>query len=295
MLATTVTPLIRLGNSFPDQLVYAKCEFAQPSGCFKLRGAKHLLDRLARQTGTRTLVVPSMGNTAIGAAVGAKAHGWNMLGVVPESISAAKDARLMSLGVELTKVAGGARELLATARRLADERDGYFVHPHLDPAWTDGYQVIIEQILDALPSVQSLVFPIGGGGLLMGICSSARWREARMRLIGCEAYNYPTYARYSHPRIKTIADGLTLDDPHAPVQARISEVGVEVELVSEDEIRGAMRDLYDQHGLMVEPSSAVTTAVVRRLLPNLRAPICVILTGANISAEDFLALTGQHG
>ena len=65
MLCLSPTPLIRLGNLFPDHDVYAKCEFLAPSGCFKIRGAVHLLQHLEREGNTRHLVVPSMGNTAL--------------------------------------------------------------------------------------------------------------------------------------------------------------------------------------------------------------------------------------
>src|SRR6516162_9794066 len=105
------TPLIRLGNLFPRVGVYAKCEFLAPSGCFKIRGAVHLLDHLLRQEGTRQLIVPSMGNTALGAATGAQAFGFGMTGVVPQTISRAKDEKLRAMGVELIKVAGGGSDL----------------------------------------------------------------------------------------------------------------------------------------------------------------------------------------
>src|SRR5579862_9635567 len=95
------TPLIRLGNLFPQHAVYAKCEFLAPSGCFKIRGATHLLDHLNREGGVRHLVVPSMGNTALGAATGARAFGFSMTGVVPQTIAPAKDEKLKALGVEL--------------------------------------------------------------------------------------------------------------------------------------------------------------------------------------------------
>ena len=72
MLPLVPTPLIRLGNLFPRRDVYAKCEFLAPSGCFKIRGAVHLLDHLRREGGERQLIVPSMGNTALGAATGAR-------------------------------------------------------------------------------------------------------------------------------------------------------------------------------------------------------------------------------
>src|SRR5215472_13377167 len=99
MLPLLQTPVIRLGNLFPRRAVYAKCEFLAPSGCFKIRGAVHLLDHLNQEGHTRHLVVPSMGNTALGAATGAQAFGFSMTGVVPETISRAKDEKLRALGV----------------------------------------------------------------------------------------------------------------------------------------------------------------------------------------------------
>src|SRR5262249_59750188 len=87
MLALAPTPLIRLGNLFPQRAVHAKCEFLAPSGCFKIRGARHLLDSLTREGQTRHLVVPSMGNTALGAATAAQALGFTMTGLVPPTLS----------------------------------------------------------------------------------------------------------------------------------------------------------------------------------------------------------------
>lgn len=280
------TPLIRLGNLFPARAVYAKCEFLAPSGCFKIRGALHLLERLSREGRARQLVVPSMGNTALGAAVGAKAFGFSMVGVVPETIAPAKDQKLQALGVELLKIAGGGSDLLRRATAVAAERSAYFVHPHLDPNWTDGYQAIAAEVLQALPGCRSLVFPLGGGGLLMGLSEHLRKSAPSVRLVGCEPYNYPKYARFEHARSATIADGLILETPHRPVQERIAEQEIAVPLVSETEIRAALRDLYELQGLMVEPSSAVAAAFVRNHVAELEEPVCVILTGENIMRED---------
>src|SRR5262245_46638338 len=127
MLPLSPTPLVRLGNLFPLRDVYAKCEFLAPSGCFKIRGAVNLLEHLVRTGGTRQLVVPSMGNTALGAAVAARALGFAMTGVVPETIARAKDEKLRALGVELVKIAGGGSDLIRHATALAAERGGYFV------------------------------------------------------------------------------------------------------------------------------------------------------------------------
>src|SRR5262249_35195279 len=136
MIPPINTPLVRLGNLFPKRAVYAKCEFLAPSGCFKIRGATHLLEHLSKTGGARRLVVPSMGITALGAAVGAKAYGFAMTGVVPTTIARAKDEKLQALGVELVKITGGGSDLLQRAKEISTETGAYFVHPHLDANWT---------------------------------------------------------------------------------------------------------------------------------------------------------------
>lgn len=291
------TPLIRLGNLFPDRAVFAKCEFLAPSGCFKIRGAAHLLEHLSRHGQTKQLVVPSMGNTALGAALGAKAFGFSMIGVVPTTIARAKDEKLCALGVELVKIDGGGSDLLRRATEITQERGGYFVHPHLDPLWTDGYQSIAAEILETLPGCRSLVFPVGGGGLLMGLLAHVRDRPAMTKLFGCEPFNYPKYAQFRHARTNTIADGLKLENPHLTVQQAISEAGVPISLVTEADIRIAMRDLHESQGLVVEPSSAIALACVRNQIANLEEPTCVVLTGENIAREDHAQLmaAGQLG
>lgn len=291
MLTTIPAPLVRLSNLFPGREIYAKCEHLAPSGCFKIRGAVHLLNHLRREGRHPPLVVPSMGNTALGIAVAARAFGFQVTGVVPQTIRRDKDEKLHALGVELIKVNGGGNELLSHAVEVARERGAYFVHPHLDPLWTNGYQVIVEEVLDELPGCRTLVFPVGGGGLLMGLTEFLRQHPAPLRLIGCEAYNYPAYTPYQHPRTSTIADGLLMDDPHPAVQERIAADNIEMRLVSDEEIRTAMAELYRRQGLMVEPSSAITVAFVRAHREEIEEPVSVILTGGNIAWDDFLTLT----
>jgi threonine dehydratase len=286
------TPLVRLGNLFPRHEVFAKCEFLAPSGCFKIRGATHLLEHLARQSGSRRLVVPSMGNTALGAATAAREFGFAMTAVVPHSIARAKDERLRALGVDVVKIDGGGSDLLRHATALAAETGGYFVHPHLDPLWTDGYQPIAAEVLRDLPGCRSLVFPVGGGGLLMGLLAHLREYPAAVKLHGCEPYNYPKYARFDHARSDTIADGLRLEHPHPAVQRAVADAAVLVSLVTEDEIRAALRDLFAAQGLVVEPSSAITLALVKALVAELDGPVCVILTGENVAREDHRRLIG---
>jgi threonine dehydratase len=290
MLPPYETPLIRLSNVFPSRAVYAKCEYLAPSGSFKDRGIAHLLKHLSGGQSPRHLVVPSMGNTALAAATVAPALGFGVTAVVSQSIGRAKDEKLRALGVELIKVAGAGGELLSRARVIAAERGGYFVHPHLDPLWTDGYQSMVAEILHYLPDCRSLVCPVGGGGLLLGLLAYLRRHETSVRLCGCEAYNYPKYARHEHSRTTTIADGLLLDTPHPQVQQAIAEEGISIDLVTEADIRTALKDLFETQALVVEPSSAITVAHIRNQAEQLEEPICVVLTGENIAREDHRRL-----
>jgi threonine dehydratase len=288
MLPRYPTPLVRLSNLFPDRRIYGKCEFLVPAGSFKIRGAKHLLDRLSKESGPRHLIVPSMGNTALATALAAKLYGFRMTGVVPQSITRAKDEKLQALGAELVKVAGGGSDLLRRATELARETGGYFVHPHLDPLWTDGYQTMVDEIVHELPDCRTIVLPVGGGGLLMGLTASDLSRS--LHLVGVEAYNAPTYAGFDHARGPTLADGLILEAPHPDVRRRIEERNIPIEMVQEPAIRKALARLFQSQGLLVEPSSAVPLAVALAHDKEFPEPACIILTGENIAREDFYRL-----
>ena len=294
MLDLQPTPLIRLANLFPKREVYAKCEFLAPSGCFKIRGAVHLLEHLEREGRKQQLIVPSMGNTALGAATAAKAFGFSMTGVVPKTISRAKDEKLQALGVELVKIEGRGNDLLRHATQLAQQRNGYFVHPHLDPLWSDGYQSIASEILQSLPKCRSVVFPLGGGGLLMGILKHVRETKSQVRLFGCEPFNYPKYAEFDHTRSATMADGLLLETPHPAVQQAIAAAGITLSLIEEVEIADALLEVFETQGLVIEPSSAIALACVKKHVAEMQEPICVVLTGENIAREDHRRLIANE-
>jgi threonine dehydratase len=140
--------------------------------------------------------------------------------------------------------------------------------------------------LQKIPTCRSLVFPVGGGGLLLGLLAYLRDNPAPVKLFGCEPYNYPKYAQFTHARSATIADGLLLENPHPQVQQAIAEAGVAIGLVPEADIRTALKELFEAQALIVEPSSAITLAYVKAHDHELEEPICVILTGANIARED---------
>lgn len=97
-------------------------------------------------------------------------------------------------------------------------------------------------------------------------------------------------ATFTHARAPTIADGLCLEVPHPKVSQRIAEADIAVHLLREEEIRQALAELFRKQGLIVEPSCIVTTAFVAAHGDQLEEPICVVLTGENITREDFWKL-----
>jgi threonine dehydratase len=121
----------------------------------------------------------------------------------------------------------------------------------------------------------------------MGMAKYLSAQRAPVRLYGCEPYNYPKYARFDHERSRTIADGLILEVPHPAVRETIAAQQISIHLVHDSDIRAGMRELFEKHGLIIEPSSAITTAFLRTTREKLPEPICVILTGGNITREDF--------
>ena len=183
-------------------------------------------------------------------------------------------------------MAGGGSELLRRAREIADETGGYFVHPHLDPLWTDGYQSVAAEVFEALPDCRTIVFPVGGGGLLLGLLEYTQHSASSVRLVGCEPYSYPKYAAFNHARTSTIADGLRLETPHPLVKKAIADAHIAIGLVSEEAIREALRDLYETQAVVVEPSSAITLAFLKDHSTDFEEPVCAILTGGNIGRDD---------
>ena len=146
-----------------------------------------------------------------------------------------------------------------------------------------------------LPDCRSFVFPVGGGGLLMGLIAYLQNNPAPVRLFGCEPFNYPKYARFNHARSTTIADGLILEIPHPQVQQAIADEGVVISLVQEADIRTALKDVFEAQAMVVEPSSAIALAFAKASADELEEPICVILTGENIAREDRRRLISAVG
>lgn len=285
------TPLLPLPGSREVRL---KAEFLQPIGAFKIRGAWTAIRRLPDATRARGVVTSSSGNHGLGVAFAAQRHGIPAVVVMPESAAAMKVAGVRALGAEVLLV-GKLRgpEQTACAERLVVERGLNLIPPYDHPDVIAGQGTCGLEILEDWPEVGTLVVPVGGGGLLAGICAAVREFRPGVRVVAVEPHGLPklSAARAAgHPVMladgTSLADGLLTRSVGDLTWQLIAPTVREVVAVTDAEIRIAMRWLAG-NGIRVEPSGAATVAawLAGRISGN--DPIAAVATGGNVDPSRY--------
>jgi threonine dehydratase len=263
--------------------VWLKFECFQATGSFKLRGALNALLRLDPRT---EVVTASAGNHGLGVARAAQILGMRATVVVPENASSAKVEALRASGAELRLIGQTYDDAELAARRLAQQKSAEFVSAYNDPHVVAGGGTIALEVLEDAPSVETLIVPAGGGGLLSGIAIAAEGRT----VVGVQSEASPAlHAAFTAGRRVTVqvqeslADGLAGNVEEGSITlALIHEHVNQMVLVSEAQIAGAMRWLLEHEHVLVEGSAAVGVAA---LLNGYRpgGATSVVLTGRNVS------------
>src|SRR5437868_13663065 len=181
------TPLLRCQ---PDsRIAYLKPENLQPVGSFKLRGAYNKIASLSKEERHRGVIAYSSGNHAQGVAYAARALGVRAVIVMPRTAPAIKLESTASLGPELVLVGPGSDERRAKAEQLAAEHGYVIVPPYNDESIIAGQGTIGLEILEDLPEVETVLAPVGGGGLVSGIASAIKLSHSPgngVKVIGVE-------------------------------------------------------------------------------------------------------------
>ena len=281
--------------------VWLKCEQFQPIGAFKIRGAWTALSRLSPEARAAGVITHSSGNHAQAIAFAARRLGIEAVIVMPESAPAVKVEGVRRLGAEIVFVAPNPAARSERADQLAAQRGLTLVPPYDDPHIVLGQGTCALEILDARDDIGTILAPIGGGGLLAGTCAAVRAFRPETRVIGVEPALVPKLSAAlaaGEPTAvearESVADGLlpvsvgrlTFDYIRASVREAAS--------VSEREIQEAMRMLYWECGLRVEPSGAVACAALLagRVRPEGGGPAAAIVSGGNVDRDRFDALVG---
>lgn len=299
------TPLDRTPELGLGPEVYAKLELVQPTGSFKLRGALSKLTWLSEAERARGVLTVSAGNHGLAVAWGAALLGVPATVVVPRGAARAKVEAIARYPVKLIEEGDGYDAAERWARTHAARSGLTFISPYNDREVIAGQGTIALEILEALPGCEALIAPAGGGGLLAGLVVAAKALAPKLEIIAVEPEASPTLSgALAAGRIvnveerATIADGLAGNIEEGSITVPLIAAHLrEVTLVSEREIRAAMRLAVEKLHLIVEGSAAVAIAGAARQRSALSGKTCaIVLTGRNIGWPELLAaIAGEQG
>jgi threonine dehydratase len=275
---------------------YFKCENLQRGGAFKIRGASNFVFSIPKEDLKRGVVAFSSGNHAQAVAIAAREAGTKAVIVMPHDAPRSKVESTRANGAEIIFYDRLKDDRETLARRIASER-GATVAPPFDHPWIiAGQGTTALELLDQVSDLDALVVPVGGGGLISGCAIAARALRPALRIFGVEpADGNDTYLslqagrRVSISPPQTIADGLRAQTPGELTFPVVQSLVEDVLLVSDAEIREAVRFLLTRLKILVEPSGAAgAAALLAHKLPAGIARAGVILSGGNVDVE-FLA------
>jgi threonine dehydratase len=274
--------------------VAAKCEHLQPVGAFKIRGAYTSVSRIPAVQRARGVITYSSGNQGQAVAFAARLLGTHAVVVMPERAPAIKVEGVKRLGGEVVLAGNSSAERHARALALAEERGLAMVPPYENLDVITGQGTCGLEILDARPEVETILVPVGGGGLIAGIAAAVAAIKPSVRVIGVEPVAAAKLARALEAGkpiqldlAASLADGLLpLSIGELPF-AVLSGVVRETVQVSEDEIVAAVRHLYQTLQLVVEPSGAVTTAALLSGRVQPTGSTVVVISGGNVDPDLF--------
>jgi len=282
--------------------VRVKAECFQRGGAFKFRGAYTKLASLDAETLRRGVLAYSSGNHAQAVALAAALHGAPATIVMPADAPAAKLEATRGYGAEIVPYDRWTENREAIGERLAAERGLTLVRPYDDPLVMAGQGTVALELLEEAPTLDLLLVPVSGGGLIAGCATAAKALRRGIRVVGVEPEagddTRRSLAAGERVRIgvpRTIADGLQATEPGEltfEVNRRLVD---EVVTVSDDEIVEAMVFLFDRLKLVAEPSGAVAVAALLQGRVEARGrSVGVVLSGGNVGAARFAELVASR-
>jgi threonine dehydratase len=297
---TPLTTARSLGSlSRPPVELYLKEEQRQKTGSFKVRGVLNRLATFDDAQRERGFVTVSAGNHAAAVSWAATAEGLPATVVMREAAAPNKVAATRAYGATLDLFGEDNTQAFEHARALERDRGLTFVHPFDDPMVVAGQGTVGVELLEDLPEPDVVVVPVGGGGLISGVALAIKELRPQTRVIGVEPVGAPTVTRAleaGHPvnpgAMATIADGLAAPFTGALNLALIQRYVDEIVLVTEDELRRAMRLLLERQKILAEPAGAAgVAALLAGKVPDVAGKrVVAVVSGGNVAIEALPAL-----
>lgn len=283
--------------------VFYKCENLQRTGSFKVRGACNKIANLTDKEKANGVIASSAGNHAQGVALGAKMSGIKSTIVMPETAPLLKVSATKSYGAEVVLNGLVYDDAYAKAVEIQKETGATFLHPFNDKHVIAGQGTIGLEIFEQLnDKVDTILCPIGGGGLIAGVAVAAKALNPNVKVIGVQTANIPSM----HESMKngqvssafkstTIADGIAVKTPGDMTFEIIKELVDEVVLVEEEEIAQGIVYLMENLKVVAEGSGAVTTAALLsgKYAPKENENVVCIISGGNVDVNNLYRIIGS--
>ncbi|PXA68084.1 threonine ammonia-lyase [Cryobacterium arcticum] len=273
--------------------VFLKCENLQRTGSYKIRGAYNRLSKLTDEEKARGVVAASAGNHAQGVAFAARELGIDATIFMPIGVALPKLQATRDYGAQVILRGHTVAEPLLAAAEYARETGAILIPPFDHPDVVAGAGTLGLEILDQVPDLETVIVPIGGGGLTAGMASVLKQYAARegrsIRVIGVQSENAAAYP----PSIAagevlaiditpTMADGIAVAKPGLLNFEIIRDAVDEIVTVSEDDMARALLVLLERAKLVVEPAGAVSVAAILAGKITATGPTVAMLSGGNI-------------
>ncbi len=280
--------------------IYLKPENMQYTGAYKVRGAYYKISTMSEEERTRGLITASAGNHAQGVAYAAQKFGCKVVIVMPTVTPLIKVNRTKNYGAEVILYGDVYDDACEYALKLAEEKGYTFVHPFDDPDIATGQGTIAMEIVQELPTVDYILVPVGGGGLITGVAALAKMLNPKIQVIGVEPSQaasmtaaLATGEPVSLDSANTIADGTAVKRVGEKIFPYAQENIDRMLTVEDDELIGAFLDLVENHKMVVENSGLLTVAALKQL--DLKGKKAVaILSGGNMDVITMSSIV-QHG
>ena len=280
--------------------VWFKPENMQYTGAYKVRGAYYKISTLSEEEKQRGLITASAGNHAQGVAYAAKSFGCKAVIVMPTVTPLIKVNRTKSYGAEVVLYGDDYDAASAYAKELA-EKEGYtFVHPFNDLDVATGQGTIAMEIVQEMPTVDYIIAPVGGGGLLTGVSTLAKMLNPKIQVIGVEPLEAASMTAalaagevVELESANTIADGTAVRAVGDKLLPYVQENVAQMLQVEDNELIGVFLDMVENHKMIVENSGLLSVAALKQLDLKGKKVVC-ILSGGNMDVITMSSVV-QHG
>ncbi|WP_217135173.1 threonine ammonia-lyase [Leucobacter chinensis] len=285
--------------------VFMKCENLQRTGAYKIRGAYNKLSQLSPEERSRGVVAASAGNHAQGVAFAARELGIKATIFTPLGVALPKLQATRSYGADVVLQGTDVEAALKAAKEFSETTGALFIPPFDDKDIITGQGTIALEVLEVEPDIETLIVPIGGGGLISGVAAAAKQWAARegkpMRVIGVQAETtaafLPALSAGEPVTIKatpTIADGIAVARAGMLNYGVVAQYVDEIVTVSDDDIARAILILLERAKMVVEPAGAAAVAAILAGKVKAVGQTAVVLSGGNIDPILLQRVIG-HG